>query len=174
MAEDQQQDIQEPESGSSTDGGGEVSVESLQAKIDELTTRIKALNHADGGKRKALERAEAEIAALKKAKQKDLADQGNYKALYEQTLRQANDARIQSIPEHMRSLVPANYSPEELATWLDNNQAVFSRPTPPDLGAGVAGGNGAAVKLTPQQLQVAKSFGMTAEQYAESLKKMGQ
>ena len=95
------------------------------------------------------------------AEAKRLAEQGEYRTLYESVkakadaadalqerldaitaqAQAANERRIAAIPEHMRSLVPEYDDALKLAAWLDANAAVFSRPTPPPLD-GRAGGNG--------------------------------
>ena len=95
------------------------------------------------------------------AEAKRLAEQGEYKSLYESVkakadaadalqerldaitaqAQAANERRIAAIPEHMRSLVPEYDDALKLAAWLDANAAVFSRPAPPPLD-GRAGGNG--------------------------------
>lgn len=95
------------------------------------------------------------------AEAKRLAEQGEYKSLYESVkakadaadalqerldaitaqAQAANERRIAAIPESMKSLVPEYDDPLKLAAWLDANAAVFSRPTPPPLD-GRAGGNG--------------------------------
>jgi multidrug efflux pump subunit AcrA (membrane-fusion protein) len=95
------------------------------------------------------------------AEAKRLAEQGEYRTLYESVkakadaadalqerldaitaqAQAANERRIAAIPDTMRSLVPEYDDPLKLAAWLDANAAVFSRPTPPPLD-GRAGGNG--------------------------------
>jgi multidrug efflux pump subunit AcrA (membrane-fusion protein) len=95
------------------------------------------------------------------AEAKRLAEQGEYRTLYESVkakadaadalqerldaitaqAQAANERRIAAIPDAMRSLVPEYDDPLKLAAWLDANAAVFSRPTPPPLD-GRAGGNG--------------------------------
>ena len=110
--------------------------------------------------------------AVTDAEAKRLAEQGEYKALYESVkakadaadalqerldaitaqAQAANERRIAAIPEHMRSLVPEYDDPLKLAAWLDANAAVFSRPAPPPLD-GRAGGNGAAATVTDEEVK---------------------
>ena len=105
------------------------------------------------------------------AEAKRLAEQGEYKSLYESVkakadaadalqerldaitaqAQAANERRINAIPEHMRSLVPEYDDPLKVAAWLDANAAVFSRPTPPPLD-GRAGGNGTAAIVTEDEV----------------------
>ena len=104
------------------------------------------------------------------AEAKRLAEQGEYRTLYESVkakadaadalqerldaitaqAQAANERRINAIPEHMRSLVPEYDDALKLAAWLDANAAVFSRPTPPPLD-GRAGGNGTPAMVTDEE-----------------------
>ena len=109
--------------------------------------------------------------AVTDAEAKRLAEQGEYRALYEAVkgkadaadalqerldallaqAQAANERRIAAIPEHMRSLVPEYDDALKLAAWLDANAAVFSRPTPPPLD-GRAGGNGTPATVTDAEV----------------------
>lgn len=188
----QAQDSQSNESQSQD--GSAPTVEDLMSRLEQMESRIAEVNQESAARRHKIKELEEEREALKQAQMARLEQEGNYKALAEErakklteletyqeraaaleaTIREANDARIASIPEHMRSVVPTDYSPDKLAKWLDNNASVLSRPQAPELGAGVAGGNGAPIKLTAVQIDVAKRMGMTEEDYAAALKKMGQ
>jgi multidrug efflux pump subunit AcrA (membrane-fusion protein) len=105
------------------------------------------------------------------AEAKRLAEQGEYKSLYESVkakadaadalqerldaitaqAQAANERRIAAIPDAMKSLVPEYDDPLKLAAWLDANAAVFSRPTPPPLD-GRAGGNGTPATVTDAEV----------------------
>jgi multidrug efflux pump subunit AcrA (membrane-fusion protein) len=105
------------------------------------------------------------------AEAKRLAEQGEYRTLYESVkakadaadalqerldaitaqAQAANERRIAAIPDHMRSLVPEYDDPLKLAAWLDANAAVFSRPAPPPLD-GRAGGNGTPAMVTEDEV----------------------
>ena len=109
--------------------------------------------------------------AVTDAEAKRLAEQGEYRALYEAVkgkadaadalqerldallaqAQAANERRIAAIPDAMRSLVPEYDDPLKLAAWLDANAAVFSRPTPPPLD-GRAGGNGTPATVTDAEV----------------------
>lgn len=116
---------------------------------------------------------QAEVKAREAAEAAALAEQGNYKALYEKvtpkiseydTLKErydaliaqvqaANEKRIAAIPEQMRSLVPEYDDPQRLAAWLEANAAVFSKPAAPSLD-GRAGGNGTAgAAITDEEIE---------------------
>jgi multidrug efflux pump subunit AcrA (membrane-fusion protein) len=105
------------------------------------------------------------------AEAKRLAEQGEYRTLYESVkakadaadalqerldaitaqAQAANERRIAAIPEAMKSLVPEYDDPLKLSAWLDANAAVFSRPTPPPLD-GRAGGNGTPATVTDAEV----------------------
>ena len=105
------------------------------------------------------------------AEAKRLAEQGEYRTLYESVkakadaadalqerldaitaqAQAANERRIAAIPEAMKSLVPEYDDPLKLAAWLDANAAVFSRPAPPPLD-GRAGGNGTPATVTDAEV----------------------
>ena len=123
------------------------------------------------------------------AEAKRLAEQGEYRTLYESVkakadaadalqerldaitaqAQAANERRINAIPEQMRSLVPEYDDPLKLAAWLDANAAVFSRPTPPPMD-GRAGGNGAPATVTDAEvLDFANRMGVRPEHVDRSL-----
>ena len=109
--------------------------------------------------------------AVTDAEAKRLAEQGEYRALYEAVkgkadaadalqerldaitaqAQAANERRVAAIPDGMKSLVPEYDDPLKLAAWLDANAAVFSRPTPPPLD-GRAGGNGTPAMVTDDEV----------------------
>ena len=118
------------------------------------------------------------------AEAKRLAEQGEYRTLYESVkakadaadalqerldaitaqAQAANERRINAIPEHMRSLVPEYDDALKLAAWLDANAAVFSRPTPPPLD-GRAGGNGTPAVDEVKVKEQAVRLGLDPETY---------
>lgn len=129
---------------------------------------------------------------LRKREQKALAEQGNFKQLYEQTaqeieglkpyrervsqleglIKKSNDAQIAKIPEAMRPLVPVNYSPEDLRDWLDANVDRLTRAGAPNLDAGTGGMGGQAnVTVTERDRLLAaaaqaQGYKVTPEQIA--------
>ena len=106
------------------------------------------------------------------AEAKRLAEQGEYRTLYESVkakadaadalqerldaitaqAQAANERRIAAIPDAMKSLVPEYDDPLKVAAWLDANAAVFSRPAPPPLD-GRAGGNGTPATVTDEEVR---------------------
>ena len=123
----------------------------------------------EAGKYRTQLRAQEKATADAEAKR--LAEQGEYRTLYESVkakadaadalqerldaitaqAQAANERRIAAIPENMRSLVPEYDDALKLAAWLDANAAVFSRPTPPPLD-GRAGGNGTPATVTDAEV----------------------
>ena len=123
----------------------------------------------EAGKYRTQLRAQEKATADAEAKR--LAEQGEYRTLYESVkakadaadalqerldaitaqAQAANERRIAAIPENMRSLVPEYDDALKLAAWLDANAAVFSRPAPPPLD-GRAGGNGTPATVTDAEV----------------------
>ena len=125
------------------------------------------------------------------AEAKRLAEQGEYRTLYESVkakadaadalqerldaitaqAQAANERRINAIPEQMRSLVPEYDDPLKLAAWLDANAAVFSRPAPPPMD-GRAGGNGGGPLLDEAAIKAqAIRLGLDPEGYYRQAQK---
>lgn len=159
-------------------------------KLDDLPgwaqTMIRELRDEAAARRVALNEAKA-------AQQQRLAEEGKWKELaearaaelagltpfkeradtLEQMIRASNSARINTVREDMRALIPVDYPPEKLATWLDANIARLTTPPAPniDAGAGASGGGSRLPTLTPEQVEMAKIARMTPAQYAEMLAK---
>lgn len=140
-------------------------------------------------KRKDLEkRLAAQEKAGQEAETKRLKEAQDYKALYEKaaadlaetkpkaekleayetTLKETLAAAIEEIPTDRRGLIPDELSVEAQLRWISRNRALLSKAPPMDIGAGKKGGGAVkSVELTPEELEVARNFGMTAEQYAK-------
>lgn len=135
---------------------------------EQLRAELEAARKEAAKYRTQLRQTEKEATA---AEAKRLAEQGEYRSLYEAIkpkadaadalqerldaitaqAQAANERRIAAIPEHMRSLVPEYDDALKLAAWLDANAAVFSRPAPPPLD-GRAGGNGTPATVTDAEV----------------------
>ena len=134
----------------------------------------------EAGKYRTQLRAQEKATADAEAKR--LAEQGEYRTLYESVkakadaadalqerldaitaqAQAANERRVAAIPEAMKSLVPEYDDPLKLAAWLDANAAVFSRPAPPPLD-GRAGGNGTPATATEEEVrEYAARWGLDA------------
>lgn len=157
---------------------------------DWAQTRLKELNRENMTRRKA----ESDRAAAQRIKdQKALEEQGEYKQLAQTLeaelleLRPINDAyqqrleddkiknttRIEAIPEQHRSMIPTDYPPAKLDSWLDANESKLSQLTAPDIdaGAGIGSSRAKPITLTAQQKAMAAAANMTEEQYAAQLNK---
>jgi hypothetical protein len=140
-------------------------------------------------KRKDLEkRLGAMEKAHNEAETKRLKESEDYKALYEKTAAELSDAKpkaekleayettlketlaaaIDEIPADRRGLIPDELSVEAQLRWISRNRALLAKAQPFDIGAGKKGGGAQkSVDLTPDELQVARNFGMSAEDYAK-------
>ena len=135
---------------------------------EQLRAELEAARKEAAGYRTKLRQTEKQATD---AEAKRLAEQGEYRTLYESVkakaaradalqerldaitaqAQAANERRIAAIPDAMKSLVPEYDDPLKVAAWLDANAAVFSRPTPPPLD-GRAGGNGTAAIVTEDEV----------------------
>jgi len=88
---------------------------------------------------------------------------------YETTLKEIRDQQLKSIPDAFKSLVPSTLSVIDQLKWISANQKLLSKPQPFDIGEGRRGAQGEdlppAPELSEEELRVAKSFGMSAEEY---------
>jgi len=153
--------------------------EHAQLSPEQLRAELEAARKEAASYRTKLRQTEK---AVTDAEAKRLAEQGEYRALYESVkakadaadalqerldaitaqAQAANERRIAAIPESMKSLVPEYDDPLKLAAWLDANAAVFSRPAPPPLD-GRAGGNGTPAVVTEDEVrEYAARWGLDA------------
>lgn len=140
-------------------------------------------------KRKDLEkRLAAQEKAGQEAETKRLKEAQDYKALYEKTAAELSDAKpkaekleayettlketlasaIEEIPADRRGLIPDELSTEAQLRWISRNRALLAKSPTFDIGAGKKGGGAQkGVELSPEELEVARNFGMSAEDYAK-------
>ena len=143
--------------------------EHAQLSPEQLRAELEAARKEAAKYRTQLRQTEK---AATDAEARRLAEQGEYKSLYEAAkakadaadamqerldaitaqAQAANERRIAAIPDGMRSLVPEYDDPLKLAAWLDANAAVFSRPTPPPMD-GRAGSNGTPATVTDEEVR---------------------
>lgn len=139
-------------------------------------------------------RYKSERDTLTVAQRKQLEDQGNFKTIAEQQaidlarlkpieeraaalekiIRESNDARIKSVPDQYKNMIPTDYPPEKLQTWLNANEALLVKQPAPnyDAGAGMGGVGVGQVKLSADEIETAKKSGMTPEQFAKAKAKL--
>lgn len=172
------------------DGQQEAAPEPVETNnsVDDLPSwaqdMIRGLRDEAASRRVALKKHEEEA---RQREQQRLAEQGQWKELAESRakelsdlqpyrdraealetmLRDSNKHRIEQIPEDMRALVPTDYAPEKLASWLDANISRLTKPIAPRLDGGASGGSGNTVTLTDEEKQVARATGMSLEDYAK-------
>ncbi len=154
-----QEPTPQPQAGEGQPEPEQTNSEHAQLSPEQLRAELEAARKEAAKYRTQLRQTEK---AATDAEARRLAEQGEYKSLYEAAkakadaadamqerldaitaqAQAANERRIAAIPDGMRSLVPEYDDPLKLAAWLDANAAVFSRPTPPPMD-GRAGGSGA-------------------------------
>lgn len=132
----------------------------LDALPEEVRAYIRALRKENEERRKklaAFEKAQAEAELARRVEEeKRLAEQGQWQKLAEEraveverlrqveaqysalidSVRQRNAERISRLPEALRGLVPVDYEPLKLASWLDVNESKLVKPAAPNLNAG--------------------------------------
>jgi len=173
------------------DGQQEATPEPIETpesnSVDDLPSwaqdMIRGLRDEAAARRVALKKHEEEARQREQAR---LAEQGQWKELAESRAKELNDLqpyrdraealetmlrdsnkhRMEQIPEDMRALVPTDYAPEKLASWLDANISRLTKPVAPRLDGGATGGS-SAVTLTDEEKQVARATGMSLEDYAK-------
>jgi hypothetical protein len=144
-------------------------------------------------KNKAQEELDAIRAQAKAAEEKRKQDNQEYMSLYEsakseleterqkaarataleEVLTKTLEAELELLTPDAKKLVPAKLSVEDKLAWISDNRATLVKSTPVDIGAGLrlSGNNGKPPKsktpeLSPEEKQVAATFGYTAEEYA--------
>jgi hypothetical protein len=140
----------------------------LKGEIGDYGKRLKAIEDGqkaqleEQGNYKAIAtRYEADLAVLKPAAERATA--------LEAVIRQNNEAAIARIPEARRGLIPMDYAPEKLQSWLANNTALLMREPAPDFNAGEGGDGGKpAPKLNEEEKSLAKQWGMSEEDYLKA------
>ena len=147
-------------------------------RFDEINEKYK----------EADKRAQAAEKALREAQEARLKEKEDYKALYEQTtsklselepkaqqleayqetLQSVLNAQIADIPEELHALIPEEMSVQQKLAWIARNRAYLMKPAGPDIGAGTRGAGGeSAYKLTTEEKQAAKLFGLSDEEYVK-------
>ena len=132
----------------------------LQAMATETSKREQERLQAEGKWKELAEARERELMGLKPYEERA--------STLETILKQQNAARIAQIPEDMRTIIPSDYAPERLSAWLDSNFAKLTRPIAPNIDAGAGGMGGTPpMKLSDDEMAIARKVGLTAEQYAK-------
>lgn len=88
----------------------------------------------------------------------------------ESTLTLLLESQLAQLSETGKALVPTELPVVKQLEWIAKNKTALSKPPAFDLGAGKRGtgqGKSTTVKLTPLQLETARAWGMTPEEYAK-------
>lgn len=167
-------------------------LEDALGELKTLRERLSEVNSESAQRRHQLKTMQEQIEALRGAQHKQLEESGNYQALYQQTneklaalapkaeraeqldalIRESNERRVAQVREDLRPLIPADYTPEKLAAWLDSNISRLTAPAAPDLDAGVRGSS-VKPQLSEAERAIARRFGMTDEAYLKYKQRVG-
>lgn len=172
------------------DGGTKPDGKYNPASVEDALKIITALQKRLDERDSELENKKRELTGYTTAQRKQLEEQGKFKELaeqsaaevarlkafeekavtYETIIRESNESRIKNVPDQMKNLIPTDYPPEKLQKWLNANEAQLVKPPAPnyDAGAGVGGGGSGTAKLSAEEVETAKKFGMTPEEYAKA------
>ncbi len=178
------------------DGGDETPPEDaddVDGNIDDLPKWAQKVIYDTRSEAKKRRKEVGELRDVqRKREQKRLHDQGEFKQLaadrlneiteltaykdrfetLESMITSSNEQRVEDIPETLRSIVPVDYAPDKLATWLDANANKLTTPNAPDFNAGEGGGSGdreKPVKLDAQQEKMIAESGMDRAKYIARL-----
>ena len=145
----------------------------INQKLNDATKRAEALEKAaqdaetkrlkESDDFKALyEKSEAELSSLR--------PQAEKLGVYEKTLQETLDESILAIPEDKRSLIPEELTVDQKLKWINRNRAHLSKAQPMNVGAGVRGGgeSSTTADLTHEEMQMARAFGVSPEEYAKN------
>lgn len=161
-------------------------VEELQAQLKAAQDKIAEVNReakkrrldkeaADAKAKEDLEVKMTEQQEFKKladtlAKERDelkpLADKATR---FEEALLATLTKRLDALPDMWRSVVPDFGDPVKTMEWIDANADKFQTPKFPniDAGAGNTPSPKGAPKLTALEMEIAKSFNMSPEEYVK-------
>lgn len=140
-------------------------------KAEEKATKLEQDRQAS--EKKALEE-QGKWKEVAEKTQKDLEAaqaKANQVDEYEATLKETLTSQLADIPTELQSLVPEELSTRQKLQWLSKNKATLIKPAAFDIGAGNGNKGGGShakkIELTPEQKQIAKSYGYTEEEYAK-------
>jgi hypothetical protein len=161
-------------------------ISSFSPAAQELIRQLREEN----GKHRQEVRKQKE--AADKAEREKLTQQGEWKAAYERVtaeleplktkaeraeaieafMAKAVKARIDSLPEQYRALVPKYDDPLKTLEWLDTSASLLTPPKAPSLDAGAKGTGGGSAPLTADEQAMARRMNLTDEQFAASKAKL--
>lgn len=149
----------------------EADANKYKSERDSLTAAQRKQLEEDGKFRTIAEQQAIDLARLKPIEERAQA--------LEKIIRESNEARVKNVPDAMKALIPTDYPPEKLQSWLNANEALLVKPPAPDYDAGKgSGGSGGnpLPKLTDDERTLLKAAGggMTEKEYAEMKQQRGQ
>lgn len=134
------------------------------ASLDEMkrtsTSLSQRLSDIENANKKRLEEEGnwAELARQRAAELEAMKPYQERAKTLEDVIRQSNEARLARVPENMRSIVPTDYAPEKLQSWLNANERLLMQKPAPNFDAGVGGASGSTgdVQVTDEDRQAAE------------------
>lgn len=187
MADEQQQDGQHQDGATGESKYSPESLEDAMRIIAALEKRVDEREATIKDERRARESLAERMQSIEQAQRQRLEEEGNYKQLLDQTraeldglkpyqeraqaleqiIREANEARIAQLPEHLRDAVPTDYPPEKLQGWLVRAAPLLTRTPAPSFDAGAGGNDGSSRvrrTLNDEQKRAARLAGITDEE----------
>lgn len=141
-------------------------LEAERAKRQEIATELAKLREAqEAAKRKAAEEAGEhkrlydEIAPKYESAAKELEAYRAREAARMERLAARNAERVETLPEHLKALVPTGFDPESLNEWLDKAGSIADEKRP----AGVQTGRVGKEPIPPHIVEEAKRLGIDPE-----------
>lgn len=147
-------------------GERDATIESLKGDLGKYGERLQAIE--DGSKKKLEEEGNWKALAEKRhAEVETLKLSAERATALEAVIRQNNEAAIARIPETRRGLIPMDYAPEKLQSWLANNTSLLMREAAPDFNAGDGSGSERPPsKLTDAERNAGSLLGVKPETLA--------
>lgn len=137
-------------------------------QLSDALAAAEAERKAEIEKRLAEQNQWKELAEKRGAELTEAQQKASQVAEYEKTLTELLEKEIAELPQDKRGLVPAYGTTRQRLEWISTNRAIIAAPKPFDIGAGrQGGGETQKLELTPEEIQTAKAFGMTPEEYAK-------
>lgn len=156
-------------------------------KQNEQTVPLFRLNQVIAERNDARKKLQAQEKAQRKAEEDRLKQEKNFEKLYndtqpelerlrgvetsytemEETLQAVLDSQMEGLSEQAKNLVPADLPVVKQLKYIAANRSFLVKPAAFDVAAGQRGSgrNSTKPKATPEQIEIAKSFGMSVEEY---------
>ena len=137
-------------------------------KAEERIAQIEAEQKAETEKRLAEQSKFQELAENRGKELVEAQAKASKVESYEKTLQDVLASQVEGLPEDKRGLIPDELTTQQKLSWLAKNSAILKAPAAFDIGAGRNGSGGSnPVVLTPEEIETAKKFKMSPEDYAK-------